>query len=193
MRLSPRGAVPVTRWSFPFRSSPVAVAGSLVLACLVVACGNQTLGGSGTASPPAVSASGVTVSPAAVASPPLAAAEPPAAALAAEGGDPVTGQLGSFTWADGGSDSPWLPGTPVVVGAGEPLTVTLADGVAVADWSARRVPAGTTDGAGAVGLGSGPTPVTFAAPRPGSWSVQVTVTFAGGLGSAAYYWQLTVR
>ena len=25
------------------------------------------------------------------------------------------GELGSFTWADGGSDSPWLPGAPIVV------------------------------------------------------------------------------
>ena len=120
-------------------------------------------------------------------------AEPPAATLAVEGGDPVAGQLGSFTWNEGGSDSPWLPGTPVDVGAGEVLTVTIADGVAVDDWSARRVPAGTTDGVGAVRLGGGPAPVTFDAPAPGSWSVQVLVRFAGGLGSAAYYWQLTVR
>ena len=40
----------------------------------------------------------------------VVSAEPPAATLAAEGGDPVAGQLGSYTWAGGGSDSPWLPG-----------------------------------------------------------------------------------
>jgi hypothetical protein len=56
----------------------------------------------------------------------LAAAEPPAATLAVEGGDPVTGQLGTFTWGDGGSDSPWLPGSPIAVGTGEQLTVTIA-------------------------------------------------------------------
>ena len=39
----------------------------------------------------------------------LSATEPPAASIAVEGGDPVTGQLGTFTWGDGGSDSPWLP------------------------------------------------------------------------------------
>ena len=53
---------------------------------------------------------------------------PPDASLAAEGGDPVPGQLGTFTWAGGGSDSPWLPGTPITVGAGESLTVTLDGG-----------------------------------------------------------------
>ena len=87
------------------------------------------------------------------------------ATLAADGGEPAIGQLGSYTWLDGGSDSPWLPGTPLTVGAGEPLTVTVGGGVAVADWSARRVTAGTTDGSGAVALGqaAGP-PVAFAAP-----------------------------
>ena len=61
-------------------------------------------------------------SPSATASP--SATEPPAATLAVEGGDPVTGQLGTFTWGDGGSDSPWLPGSPIAVGTGEHLTVS---------------------------------------------------------------------
>jgi len=122
-----------------------------------------------------------------------ASLEPPVATLVAEGGDPATGQLGSFTWDGGGSDSPWLPGTPLAVGRGERLTVALADDVGVSDWEARRVPAGVADGIGAVRLGGGRAPVTFAAPGPGAWSVQVTVRFAGGLGSAAYYWRLGVR
>ena len=113
--------------------------------------------------------------------------------LAVEGGDPVTGQLGTFTWGDGGSDSPWLPGAPIAVGTGEQLTVTIGDGVGVATWSARRVPAGTTDGSGAVGLGTDGPPIAFGAPETGSWSVQVTVDFDGGLGSASYYWLVTVR
>ena len=80
------------------------------------------------------------------------------------------------------------------MGAGEPLTVTIGGGVAVADWSARRVTAGTTDGSGAIALGqaAGP-PVAFAAPAAGTWSLQVTVRFANDLGSATYYWRLTVR
>ena len=119
--------------------------------------------------------------------------EPPAASLSAEGGEAVTGQLGSFTWRGGGSDSPWLPGSAIRVGAGEPLTVVLAGNVGVAKWTARRVPAGTTDGSGAVGLGSGPAPIAFAAPGVGSWSVQVTVRFADDLGDAAWYWAVEVR
>jgi hypothetical protein len=122
-----------------------------------------------------------------------AGTEPPTASLSAEGGEPVAGQLGSFTWQDGGSDSPWLPGTAIRVGAGEPLTVVLAGDVGVAEWTARRVPAGTTDGSGAVGLGSGPAPIAFAAPAVGSWSVQVTVRFADNMGDATYYWAVEAR
>jgi hypothetical protein len=118
--------------------------------------------------------------------------EPPPAALAAEGGDPVDGELGSFTWGDGGSDSPWLPGSPITVGSGERLTATIA-GVGVGSWSASRVPSGTDNGFGAVPLGSGSAAISFTAPEPGSWSVQITVQFAGDLGSASYYWHLTVR
>ena len=81
--------------------------------------------------------------------------EPPAATLAAEGGDPVAGSLGSFTWGDGGSDSPWLPGAPITVAGGEPLTVGIAAAVPVSDWTAKRVPAGTPDGIGAVAIADG--------------------------------------
>jgi hypothetical protein len=186
----------MSRWFVPVRSSVADTVAALALAGLVLGCAGQTPGsGSTSSSAPAATAvpsdPGVAVS----VSPSVSsrAAGPPDASLAVEGGDPAVGQLGSFTWADGGSDSAWLPGTPVAMAAGEPLTVTLADGVGVAEWSARRVPAGTSDGAGAVGLGGGPSPVTFAAPGPGSWSVQVDLTFAGGLGAAAYYWQLTVK
>jgi hypothetical protein len=117
----------------------------------------------------------------------------PAATLAAEGGDPVAGQLGSFTWLDGGSDSPWLPGAPISVGSGEPLTISLGDGAAVDSWTARRVAAGTTDGAAAVLLGEGRAPMAFRAPASGTWSTQVTIRFSGGLGDAAYYWRIDVR
>jgi hypothetical protein len=124
---------------------------------------------------------------------PIVRSEPPAATLSVEGGEPVIGQLGTFTWGDGGSDSPWLPGSPIACGTGERLTVTVGDGIGVATWSARRVPAGATDASGAVGLGAGGPPVAFDAPPVGSWSVQVTVDFEGGLGSATYYWLVSVR
>jgi hypothetical protein len=119
--------------------------------------------------------------------------EPPVASLAVEGGDPVAGRLGSFIWAGGGSDSPWLPGAPMRVGSGERLRLTLAPATDVEAWTADRVKAGTTDGSGAVRLGSGKSgPIAFDAPPAGRWSVQVTVRFADGLGSAIYYWRLDV-
>ena len=120
---------------------------------------------------------------------------PPDVTLTVEGGDPQIGQLGSYTWLDAGSDSPWLPGTPVSAGAGEPLSVVVGDGIPVADWSARRAAAGTVDGAGAIelghGIGSGR--IEFPAPDPGRWSLQVTIRFADDLGDAAYYWELDVN
>lgn len=172
---------------------------SLAAGCQVGGAADSSDSNGASTSPTAAPTAAPTVAPArttgatatAVASRP--GTQPPTGSLAAEGGDPVAGQLGSYTWLDGGSDSPWLPGTPISVGAREPLTVTISDGVPVADWSARRVPAGTTTGTGAVSLGSGGPPVAFEAPGPGTWSVQVTVRFAGDLGSATYYWQLAAR
>ena len=86
-----------------------------------------------------------------------------------EGADPVAGQLGSYSDAGGGSDSPWLPGAPVTAAAGEPIRIELADGSAVAGWSARRAPAGSTTGAGAVALGDGGSDVAL----PGTSRVDV--------------------
>jgi hypothetical protein len=141
--------------------------------------------------PSAASSSAAAPSPSVAAS--FSANEPPAAYLAVEGGDPVTGQLGTFIWGDGGSDSPWLPGSPIAVGTGELLTVTIAVPIGVATWSAKRIPEGATGGSGATGLGTGGPPIAFDAPEAGTWSVQVIVDFDGGLGSATYYWLVTVR
>ena len=122
-----------------------------------------------------------------------AVAEPPAAALSAEGGDPVTGQLGSYTWANGGSDAPWLPGSPLGVGPVEPLSVTVERGVPIESWEARVAPAGQGDPTGAASLGSGAGQPAFEAPAAGAWTLEVRVVFAGGLGTASYFWALTVN
>ena len=120
-------------------------------------------------------------------------AGPPTAALAAEGGDPVDGQLGTYIWGDGGSDGPWLHGAPITVGAREPLSVTLRPDQPIASWTARYVVA-TADGpAGVTALGQGSGEPRFAAPAPGSWTVEVHVVFADAAGNASYFWQLTVR
>ena len=174
-----------------------------ILAVILVASGCRMAGPSGPSASAVVPSAAPTTSPAvapttgdasAAATPSSSAlAEPPAASLAVDGGDPVVGQLGSFTWGDGGSDSPWLPGAPIGVGAGEQLTVAFADVVGVAGWTARRVPAGPANGTGAVGLGTGGARIDFPAPPPGTWSVQLAVQFAADGGSATYYWQVTVR
>lgn len=138
---------------------------------------------------PSVPAAGRTASPG-----PSLSAEPPPATLKAEGGDPVAGQLGSYTWNGGGSDSPWLQGAPIRVGAGEPLTVTIGGGPAVGDWSVQRVAGGSTGASGTEPMGSGEgTPVAFLAPGAGAWSILVDVRFADGSDAAAYYWLLDVR
>ena len=185
-------------------SRPMVLGRFLVIVALATgaaACGGTVSSPTATVGPSApvalsTTAATTAVTPAPTATPdppPPSLAEPPSASLAVDGGDTVTGSLGSFTWGDGGSDSPWLPGAPIAVGSGEPLVVTLADGVAVKDWLAKRVPAETTDGAGAIAIGDGASsPITFLAPGSGDWSVQVLVTFGDGLGSAAYYWHVTV-
>jgi hypothetical protein len=120
------------------------------------------------------------------------AGEPPIAWLSVEGGDPVAGQLGTFIWGDGGSDSPWLPGAPIAVGAREPATVTLDPLVPISSWRARYVPS-TADGPdGALTIGNGIGPPAFLAPPAGTWTVEVHVVFADGLGDASYSWQLTI-
>ena len=167
-------------------------AGKLLVSLLVAACGAGARPSTAPTGTPAISAA--TPVRTAVASPvatPSAQAGPPDASLAAEGGDAVVGQLGSYTWGDGGSDSPWLPGTPMAVGAGEPLSVTLADGTPIGAWTAVRAPAESETGAGKVEVGEGSGVVAFSIAPPGRWTVAVTIGFVAG-GSATWYWQLEV-
>jgi len=117
---------------------------------------------------------------------------PPDALLAAEGGDPVVGRLGTYIWLDSGSDAPWLPGAPIAVGAGEPLTVSFAPPSEIATWAARMVPASADGPDGAISLGEGTGAPAFVAPDSGSWTVDLAVTFPAGAGSAHYFWRLDV-
>lgn len=167
-----------------------------VIGFVVVGCAGQAPAWS---SPPATIQPGATIATHSPSAATVSAAPrgtpgdvPPDASLAAEGGDPVTAQLGTYTWRESGSDSPWLPGASIAIGVGEPLTVTLVPSIEIASWRARLVPA-TADGpAGAVVLGQGSGPLVFAAPAPGAWTVEVAVVFADGLGDASYFWRLEV-
>ena len=103
----------------------------------------------------------------------------------------MVGQLGTFVWAGGGSSSPWLPGAPIAVGAGETVLVTVAPSVVITGWTARFAPAGVVDGLGATVIDPGVGPPSLSAPDPGSWTLAVTVQF-GEFGSATYAWRLDV-
>lgn len=177
---------------FPRLARRTSVAG-IWLALVLGACSAQTA--TDHPSPSADTAAvSITTAPSPIPATPVESRpDPPTAALAVEGGEPVIGQLGSYTWADGGSDSPWLPGSPLAAAVGEPLALTLIPGAPIADWTARVVTAGSSDGVGAVRLGSGSSSVSFVTPRAGTWSVQVEIRFADDLGSAVYYWRLMVR
>lgn len=187
----------------PQRSMPAF--GWLVIVTLlaVVGCGSGTDGSSapGSASPtparatdPPGSAESLAPPTSPAPSPSIAGRDaPPDALLAAEGGDPVAGQLGTYTWLDSGSDAPWLPGAPLAVGAGEPLTVAFAPPGKIATWTARYVPAAAVGPAGSISLGEGAGTPGFAAPEAGSWTVDLAVTFPAGTGSAHYFWRLDVE
>ena len=167
------------------------LAAGLVAACTGAGSTQRPLPSPPRASEPVTDPS-ATASIALVSAVPIA--EPPAATIAVEGGDPVTGDLGSFTWQNSGSDSPWLAGSPIHIGSGETLEMTLVEPVAIDTWTATRVAAATLDDTAAVGLGDGAAanPVRFTGPPPGVWSVKVSVWFAGNLGSATYYWRVEV-
>ena len=176
----------------------VAIAGVAMLVGSVLACGPAAPpnGGSVVGTPNGDAPASSPASPLATRGPsPTVAGRdaPPDALLAAEGGDPVAGQLGTFVWFQTGSDSPWLPGAPLAVGAGEPLTVRLAPDDGIRAWTARFVPAAAGGPDGAVTLGEGPGIPRFDAPGPGEWTVEVFVEFAAGAGNARYFWRLKVE
>ncbi len=159
--------------------------GLAALALVVSACGHDaTPSGASDAPPAATRRPSATVA---------GRDAPPDALLAAEGGDPVPGQLGTFVWFATGSDTPWLPGAPLTVGAGEPLTADLVPDVGVRAWSARFVPAAAAGPDGAIARGGGVASPRFDAPGPGAWTLELFVEFPAGAGNARYFWRLEVE
>jgi hypothetical protein len=119
---------------------------------------------------------------------------PPDGLLAVEGGDPVVGELGTWTWKNAGSDAPWLPGYPIHVGVGERLTFAMAERLPIESWEISRVPPSSVPGnEGVVDMGDGTSgAITVPAPPVGKWSVSVHVRFGDNLGDATYYWAVSV-
>lgn len=182
------------------KRTPLITTGAWVIVAVMLAglagCSPTTPPPAATAGPPATIPPSIAVGSPTVAGPSPTVAgldAPPEAVLAAEGGDPVPGQLGTYVWLETGSDSPWLAGAPITLGAGEPLTVAFIPAGGLDTWAARFVPAAATDPAGAVVLGEGRGDPSFAAPGPGTWTLEVAVVFAAGAGNASYFWRLEVE
>ena len=76
---------------------------------------------------------------------------------------------------------------------GEPLTVSLVPDGDIGSWSARYVPANAAGPDDATYVGEGAGDPAFAAPGPGSWTVEVFVEFAPAAGNAHYFWRLEVE
>lgn len=175
------------------------VAGAAILAVVALACGpaappsatpGPTQDAGASAATSAIPSASATSGP----SPSVAGRDaPPDAVLSAEGGDPVTGQLGTFIWMETGTDTPWLPGAPITVGAGEPLTVGLVPDRDITVWRARYVPADAAGPDGAKTLGEGAGDPVFDAPGRGTWTVEVAVGFGTAVGTASYFWRLKVE
>ena len=172
----------------------VAAVGVVVLA-VAVACGPGATPDGATSPTPPPASPDATVAPSPSGPPPSLAGRdaPPDAVLAADGGDPVTGQLGTYVWFDTGDDAPWLTGALLRVGPGEPLTLRLIPDGPIARWEASLVPAAAQGPEGAQALGQGAGSVAFGAPEPGDWTVEVFIRFGGGAGEAHYFWRLEVE
>jgi hypothetical protein len=121
----------------------------------------------------------------------LEAPEPPLAVLTFPGGTPTAGDLGSYVYHGAGSDSPWLPGAPIAVPpAGALGQVFLSEPLRLTSWWARVAPAGRAPRPGeAREIASGDGAISFEL-STGTWTLEVSVQFADGVGSATYYWQL---
>lgn len=120
--------------------------------------------------------------------------QPPVAVLSFPGGQPTAGDLGTYVYRGAGSDSPWLPGEPIAVPAAGALgEVFLSEPLRVTTWWARVAPAGRAPRPGeAREIATGDGAIAFELPT-GTWTVEVSVQFAEGIGSATYYWQLGQR
>jgi predicted small lipoprotein YifL len=167
-----------------------AILAAAVVALIAVGCGSP-----GPATAPPAGVPQQSSGPPRSADPPAVGDGPPDAALLVPDGDPVVGQLGTYVWRDAGSDSPWLPGTPVELVGGRSILFGLRAAVPVETWAAAyadvRVEPGSVPRS--IPLQSLAVPLEVAPPPPGRWTVVLRVTFGDGLGEAGYFWLVTMR
>lgn len=117
---------------------------------------------------------------------------PPDAAVLVAGADPLLGQLGGYTWGNGGSDAPWLQGTRGAVPPDRPLQFGLSRDVAIDAWSVAYAAAGLPSPERLIPLDPTGAPLEVVPPPAGRWTVVLRVRFGQGLGDAAWYWTLIV-
>ena len=119
---------------------------------------------------------------------------PPGASIAGGSAGIVPGELGAFSWDGLGSDAPWIvPPRSVRISAAAPITVTLDPALAPERWAARWAPVVARSAGDPATVQSGTdAAIKVAAPvAPGTWGLQVEITFAEGR-QAAWYWSIDV-
>jgi len=125
---------------------------------------------------------------------------PPLAVLSVDGGEPITGALGTYVYEGSGSDAPWLPAAslePVQVPAGATLELKLEDASAFVSWSAQVAAADDVRGESRTGLGQSEgsermESAAFASPETGQWVLAVRVFYPDDRGDAFLFWLLDV-
>jgi hypothetical protein len=117
---------------------------------------------------------------------------PPDAAVLVAGADALVGQLGGYTWRNGGSDAPWLQGTRGTIASARPLQFGLSRDVPIDEWSVACAAAGQQSPERLVPLDPTGAPLEVVPPPAGRWTVVLRVRFGQGLGDAAWYWTLIV-
>ena len=183
--------------SIPGRGLRRAIVALLALATVSAACASPGASGPTSALPTQTSSATASAKSAATATaqPPASATTdgPPAATLEVEGGEPVVGQLGPYTWGETGTATGWLRGAPITIGVGEELVLGLDPALPIDSWTARYVPYAADSPADAIPLGEGSDAPRFAGPPAGAWTVEVSLVFAADLGEARYAWAVQVE
>ncbi len=129
-------------------------------------------------------------------SPPAASTlpeSPPAGVLSGlVAGRTARGELGSYTWAGGGTDAPWVVG-PELATASEGSSLTVMFGALVPlSWTAAWATVADGTAGSPTGEAAGSGVVSVGAPSTGGdWSLRVTASFGPG-ANATYFWHLTV-
>ena len=136
-------------------------------------------------------ASGGSVAPSASMAPVPAA--PPTALLGGLSGDTAAdGALGTYFWADVGTDAPWIVGKRAgAAGAGARLHVTFG-GALAATWTSAWAKVVQGSAGSPVGSASGEGDISLSTPASGGdWTLRVSAVF-GPAANATYYWRVTV-